>query len=209
MRRFVRSLALVITFVGLAVFVVLGAREVVLALDTSLRWPEPHWWRWLLDPAHSGRATLAGIVCVALAVVALSLAALAGRRPARRPAQIHLAADGSATQASASAITPDTASAITPDTAPAITSVRTAALERLVSVSLDRKIAEVCSPAVSLRRLADGFAVVVVANVTAIDLVGLQHRLATCAAGELERATGIGLARLDLDVRRFISASPA
>jgi len=190
MRRSVRSLALVLAFVGLAVVVVVAAREVVLALDTSLRWPEPHWWRWLLDPAHSGRAALAGIVCVALAVFALVLAALAVRRPSRRPAQIRLAADGPA------------------DTA-ATTSVKTAALERLVSVSLDREIAEVRSPAVSLRRMADGFAVVVVANVTAIDLVGLQQRLATCAAVELERATDVGLARLDLNVRRFISVSPA
>ena len=204
MRRFVRSWALVLIFVGLAVVVVLGAREVVLALDASLRWPEPHWWRWLLDPAHSGRATLAGIVCVVLAVVALALAALASRRPSRRPAQIYLTADGSATQAAVTAVTPAAARAAVPVT----TSVRTAALERLVSVSLDREIAEVRSPAVSLRRVADGFAVVVAANVTAIDLVGLQHRLATCAAGELERATGVGLARLDLDVRRFISASP-
>ena len=204
MRRFVRSLALVLTFVGLVVVVALGAREVVLVLDTSLRWPEPHWWGWLLDPAHSGRATLAGMVCVALAVVALALAALAGRRSLRRPAQIHLAADGSATQAAVTAVTPAAARAAVPVT----TSVRTAALERLVSVSLDREIAEVRSPAVSLRRVADGFAVVVAAKATAVDLVGLQQRLATCAAGELERATGVGLARLDLDVRRFISASP-
>ena len=201
MRRFVRSLALVLTFVGLTVVVVLGGREVVLALDTGLRWSEPHWWRWLLDPVHSGRATLAGIVCAVLAVLALALAALAGRRPSRRPAQIHLGAAAVATSATTSATNP-AATMVT-------TSVKTAALERLISVSLDREIAEVRSPAVSLRRGADGFAVVVAANVTAIDLVGLQQRLATCAAAELERATGVGLARRDLNVRRFIPVSPA
>ena len=229
-----RMVALVLALVAATLAAVLAVREIVLAGSEALRWPAPHWWRWLIDTQVKGRATVAGLIAVLLAVAFLALAALALRRPIGRPGLILLTQAGEVggdlggnTSAPEAAPTPAAAArapaAAAPEAqavasvapadgaqavlvpAPADTiSIKTSALEHLVDGSLQRHLADLRSVSSVVRRQPDGFAVSAAADVAAVDLIGLQQRAAARAAEDLLRATGIGLARLDLEVRRFI-----
>ncbi|MGO8684866.1 MAG: hypothetical protein ACLQUT_09865 [Thermoleophilia bacterium] len=187
MRWFARSLAIVLAGCGVAITALLLVREVILTLDVRLSLPVLGWWHWLVDPGHSERALVAGSGCTLLAVLLLVLVILAVRRPARRPAQIDLAVDSTAASGPAS--------------------IKSMALERQIDAGLKRTIADVQAVATSLRREGEGFAVLVVADVAAVNLVGVQQRVATFVASELKAATGMGLTHLDLEVRRLAGAS--
>jgi hypothetical protein len=186
MKWFARSLAIVLAGCGAAITALLLVREVILTLDARLHVPVLGWWHWLASPAHTERALLAGGGCALLAILLLALVVLVVRRPAQRPAQIDLAGDSTAASGPAS--------------------IKSLTLERQIDAGLKSTIADVQAVATSLRREGEGFAVLVVADVAAVDLVGVQQRAATFVANELKAATGMGLTHLDLEVRRFVGA---
>lgn len=189
MKTLARLVALVLALVAATLAAVLAVREIVLVGSKGTRWPLPHWWLWLVDTRVKERATVGGLIAVLLGVAFLALAALALRRPVRRPGLISLSNGNE------------------PDSLSDTLSVKAAALEHLVGGGLSRRLPEVRVVSSVVRRQPDGFAVSAAAEVTAVDLVGVQRRAAACAAADLAEATGVGLASLDLEVRRFIVAT--
>lgn len=189
MKTLARLVALVLALVAATLVAVLVVREIVLAGGEGEHWPIPQWWRWLVDTSVKERATVGGLIAVLLGVVFLALAALALRRPVRRSGLIALSNDEERGELTNTL------------------SVKASALEHLVGGGLSRRLPEVRAVSSVVRRQPDGFAVSAAAEVSAVDVAGVQRRAAACVAADLAAATGIGLVRLDLEVRRFIVAT--
>ena len=186
MKRSLLAIASVLAFIGLALAAVLLAHELVAASGSGLRWPTPGWWRWLVDPAHRGRATLTGSAACVVAAVLLGGAALALRRSPGRQAQVGLPPGSSPAPSGEGTIAAAPASVAPPAESVA---VRLEALEHLLDARLAYAVAELSGPQTTLRHAPDGFAAVVLADAVPVDLLSLQRRAAELCRG---RARDLG-----------------
>jgi hypothetical protein len=165
----------------LAAFVVVVAflvRAVVLTL-TDLTWDLP---AWLTDLSSSdkGRASAAaGLAAAALALICLVLV-------------WRLATFGG--QGRGDVLVGEGEHAIL---------VRAAALEHLLGNAIGRDVAELREVRVRLRRSDEGYGVSVAGVVGPTDLVGVYDRVREVSRRELERAAGLEIVTVDLDVDGF------
>lgn len=81
--------------------------------------------------------------------------------------------------------------------------VRAAALEHLLARAIGRDVAELREVRVRLRREETGYGVAVAGVVGPSDLVGVHDRVREVSRRELERAAGLEVVTVDLDVDGF------
>jgi hypothetical protein len=81
--------------------------------------------------------------------------------------------------------------------------VRAAALEHALAKAIDRDVAELRDVRVGLRRGEAGYGVSVAGVVGPTDLVGVYERVREASRRELERAAGLEVVTVDLDVDGF------
>ncbi len=157
------------------------AREVALAASSTLVWPLPHWWSQLTaGPAYVSwlAATVAALVAAACVVALLQLA----RGPAVGAGTV-LVGDGNQQ-----------------------VRVRMVALEHALAGILERRMPELGAVRVSVSAAGRRVAVLAAVDAQPRGLAALHGRAADVAAEELQRAAGLELAGLDLEVVRFTAS---
>jgi hypothetical protein len=155
------------------------AREAVVAKGGVL-WSRPKAWDWLLVHPGTLRAGVAGAVAVALVIVFLMLAvrAIAPARRVDAPVPIG-EGDRQAT-------------------------IRSGAIDALVTGAVQARVPELRHVRVRVRRRDAGLIAEAVCDVPRCDLGAVHARAYSGAVDALHDATGLGLQRLDLEIRRFV-----
>lgn len=172
-----RAVTIVIALAAFVVVVAFLVRAVVLRLS-SLAWDLPG--RLTSLPAERGWASAAaGAAAAALAVLCLALV-------------WRLATFGG--QGRGDVLVGEGEHAIV---------VREAALEHLLATAIGRDVAELREVRVRLRRGEAGYGVAVAGVVGPTDLVGVYDRVREVSRRELERAAGLEVVTVDLDVDGF------
>jgi hypothetical protein len=169
-----RLLAAVAAVAGIVLGLAGLVRTAALAADDDVVWESPRWWADLVDgPASWAVAVAAGGVAAA-AVLYLIVA--------------FRQFDGSSVPATARIGDVD---------------VKLAALERLVGQRLAAEVAGLAPVRVRVSWAGEGWDVVALVDARPLGLDGVRARAVDVAEAELIRATGRGLERLSLEVRRF------
>lgn len=176
MSRAARTLATVAALVGIVVGLAALVRAAALAGDEGLAWPWPAWWN---DLAGGPASWATAAVAAAVAVAAIAYLVLAFRQLAPPQAPQTVEAGGAR--------------------------VKIAALERLLATRLAAELPGLGVRDVRLSWTAPGWDVWALVDAPARDLSGVRARAAVVAGAELSRAAGGTLARLDLEVRRFVA----
>ena len=175
-----RALAALAALCGI-VFGLAGlVRVAALAADDDVVWGPPRWWADLVDGSASWTVALAGAAVAAASALYLVLAFRRLNGPGR----------------------PATARVGDVD-------VKLAALERLVGQRLAAEIPGLAVLRVRVAWSGDGWDVGALVDVRPLGLDGVRADAVDVAAAELTRATGRGLTRLTLEVRRFVGAGTA
>jgi hypothetical protein len=176
MSRAARTLAIVVALIGIVVGSAALVRAAALAADDAVAWPWPAWW----DDLAGGPASWAtALVAAAVAVAAIACLLLAFRQLAPPQPPQTVEAGGAR--------------------------VKVVALERVLATRLAAELPGLGVRAVRLSWTETGWDVWALVDAPARDLSGVRARAALVAGAELSRAAGGALARLDLDVRRFVA----
>jgi hypothetical protein len=156
-------------------------REVVLAFNNDVVWQYPSWFTWLSSRPGSARVTAAAVGAAVAALVCLWAAARLVRRGAPPLRRLDLSEEKEAVQ------------------------VEAATLARFLGKALRRRVPELDSAKVWLRRgEQDGYSCRVMVGLRACaDVSELHARLIATVREELQRATGLSVVRLDLDVEKL------
>jgi len=173
----VRVLAAVAALCGV-VFGLAGlVRAAALAADDAVAWQLPRWWTDLVDGPTSWVVAVVAAAVAAAAALYLILAVRQLSGPGR----------------------PATARVGDVD-------VKLAALERLVAQRLAAEVPGLTPVRVRVSWAGEGWDVDVLVDVRPLALDGVRAQAVGVADAELARATGRGLSRLALEVRRFAGA---
>lgn len=179
MSAIARLLAAVVALCGV-VFGLAGlVRAAALAADDAVVWGLPRWWTDLVDGPASWVAAAAAVVAAAATLCLI----LAFRQLSRtgRPATARVGD----------------------------VDVKLAALDRLVAQRLAAEVAGLAPVRVRVLWGGEGWDVDALVDVRPAGLDGVRAHAVGVADAELARATGRGLARLALEVRRFSDARSA
>lgn len=152
-------------------------RTAALAADDTVVWPLPQWWTDLIEGSSSW---VVAVVAAATAVAAALYVVLAFRELGGRSA-------------------PATARVGDAD-------VKPAALERLIAQRLAAEVPGLAVGRVRVSWAGEGWDVDTIVDVRPLGLDGVRAQAVEVAEAELRRATGRGVARLALEVRRFVGA---
>lgn len=175
-----RTLAGVAAVCGVACGLAGLVRSAALAGDDALVWELPRWWTDLVAARTPWIVAVVVAVAAAAGVLCLLLAFRQLRGP-RRPATVRV---GDA-------------------------EVKLAALERLVAQRLAAEVAGLTPVRVRMAWAGEGWDIDALVDVGPLGLDGLRAHAVGVADAELARATGRGLVRLVVRVRRFVGGGVA
>jgi hypothetical protein len=179
--RLARAVLLVVGVLGMAVAGVELVREAAVASEGGLDWRLAHWWAWFTQQPSTSKAGLIAAAAGVLCAVCLVLIWRLVRQPSSPLKSIDLGTPG------------------------APLTIEAEAIDHLVGKALCLRLSEVVEARVELRREGDGLQALVRAVLRPCDLFDLHQRAAAAAREELRLASGLELARLDIEVEKFVA----
>lgn len=177
-----RVLAVVLGMIGLLVAVAALVREVALAADPSLVWPQAGWWtRLTAQPSWATTAAAAGTVAAAVVLFVLAAGQVRGRR--RHSGHVEFGAEHGQAR------------------------LDLGALEAALARRAKTELPGVQASRVTLRSEGGSVRIRLEARVRARDLLGLQARAAAVLGADLTGLGGLRLAGLDLVVTGVVNGA--
>jgi hypothetical protein len=180
MRRGSRALAMIVATLVAATLAAAIVREVAIAAGDRVGGSTPGWWHRLVTDRSLTWLAIALTAAMAMVAIVCFVVALRVNRRERRAAKVfELGEDG------------------------ARVTVKAEALEHLVVGALSLRLPAVRVSRVSVRRADDALWATLVAEAHSADLAELHQAATAVVADELQQATGLALAGLDLVVSRL------